>query len=145
MNLLRISDEEVQTVAASKIRVLVNILQTKENKYNNNISKISLCLQPPLKDILGFTVSIAPSNACSFPWLYIQNNVLHIRYPRFGNDFQGNNVLLFLCIGVVLACCPADFVDSIDPHKECLHSFCSKFPQLAALADSLCTLFSENP
>lgn len=141
---MRINYEEVQTVAASKMRVLVNILQTKDNKYNN-ISKISLCLQQPLERILGLTVSIAPSNFCSFPQLYVWNDILHIRYPRLTNNNQGNDDLLLLCIGVVLACCPTDFVNSIDPHEECLHSFCSHFPELAALSDSLCTLFSENP
>lgn len=141
---MRINYEEVQTVAASKMRVLVNILQANDNKYTN-ISKISLCLQQPLESILGFTVSIAPSNCCSFPRLYIWNNTLHIRYPRLGNSNQGNDSLLLLCIGVVLACCPADFVNSIDPHKECLHSFCAHFPELAALSDELSTLFSENP
>lgn len=134
-----ISYEEVQTVAASKIRVLVNILQANEKKYNN-ISKFSLCLQQPLKGILGFTVSIAPSNFCAFPQVYIWDEILHIRYPRVSNDD-----LPLLCIGIVLACCPNEFTCSIDPHKECLHSFCSHFPELAALADSLCALFYENP
>lgn len=141
---MRIIYEEVQTVAASKMRVLVDILKKNNNNYNN-ISKISLCLQQHLKSILRFTVSIAPSNFCSFPQLYVWNDTFHIRYPRLINNNQGNDSLLLLCIGVVLACCPTDFVNSIDPHKECLHSFCSNFPELAALADSLCTLFSENP
>mgnify|MGYP003304259253 CR=1 FL=1 len=134
------NQQVIHSVAASKIQVLVRLLQKRDLKNSNNISFITQQIEECLHIVLGNKVCIIPKKMETFFQVYRLYDTFYICYPiMFLEDSIKNlsELLKSLCISMVLLCCPESFTDMINPHEYDIEVFHDKYPDLFSLIPEL--------